>query len=331
MINKAILTGVTPSGIPHLGNYIGAIKPALQAQHNYQQSLYFVADYHSLIKLQDAALRRNYVLHNAATWLALGLDPQKTIFYRQSKIAEIPELMWILSTVAAKGLLNRAHAYKDLVAKNLEAGDKDPDAGITMGLFNYPVLMAADILIFKPHYVPVGKDQIQHVEIARDIAQRFNHIYGETFILPEAVVSEVAETLPGLDGRKMSKSYDNTIPLFLPSKDLRKLIMKIKTNSQAPEEPKSTENCTLFTLFKAFAGADQVVELAKRYAQGVGWGEVKQSLFELLDQELSSARERYDYYLTHPEEVMAILEEGELKARTIAQPMLQIVKEKIGL
>ena len=330
MINKAILTGVTPSGIPHLGNYVGAIRPALQAQHDYQQSLYFIADYHSLIKLQDAALRRDYVLRNAATWLALGLDPKKTIFYRQSKITEIPELMWILSTVAAKGLLNRAHAYKDLVAKNLEAGDKDPDAGITMGLFNYPVLMAADILIFKPHYVPVGKDQIQHIEIARDIAQRFNHIYGETFILPEAVVSKATETLPGLDGRKMSKSYDNTIPLFLQSKDLRKLIMKIKTNSQAPEEPKSTENCALFTLFEAFANSDQAAELAKRYAQGVGWGEVKQSLFELLDQELGSARERYEYYLAHPEEVVAILAEGELKARAIAQPMLQIVKEKIG-
>ncbi len=331
MLDKVILTGVTPSGAPHLGNYVGALRPAIQNQHQYQRSLYFIADYHSLIKLQDAKLRQQYILANAATWLALGLDPKKVMFYRQSQVPEILELTWVLATVAAKGLLNRAHAYKDLVAKNVELSDKDPDAGISMGLFNYPVLMAADILGFNAHYVPVGKDQIQHIEIARDIGQRFNHIYGETFVLPEAIVNEEIETLPGLDGRKMSKSYENTIPLFLATAEMRKLIMKIKTNSQAPEEPKLIENCSLFNLYRAFATAEQSSELAKRYASGIGWGEVKQLLFELIDQELSSARERYNYYIAHPTEVAEILEQGAAKARLIIQAILATAKSRIGI
>jgi tryptophanyl-tRNA synthetase len=330
MQDKIILTGVTPSGIPHLGNYVGAIRPAIHNQYNYQQALYFIPDYHSLIKLQDAKLRQHYILHNAATWLALGLDADKTIFYRQSQVPEITELAWILSTVTAKGLLNRAHAYKDLTVKNL-AQNEDPDAGISMGLFNYPVLMAADILAFNAHYVPVGKDQIQHIEIARDIAMRFNHIYGETFVLPEAIIDEKVETLPGLDGRKMSKSYQNTIPIFLSSKDLRKLIMKITTNSQTPEEPKSTENCTLFTLYQAFAKPEQTAALAQRYAAGIGWGEVKQMLFELIDQELNAARERYDHYVAHPSLVEEILAKGAEKARNMAAPILKLAKEKAGL
>lgn len=331
MSDKIILTGLTSSGVYHLGNYVGAIKPALQSQYEYQHSLYFIADYHSLVKLQDPDLRRQYILQNAAVWLALGLDPKKVVFYRQSEVPEITELTWILSTVAAKGLLNRAHAYKDYVAKNTELGDKDPDAGISMGLFSYPVLMAADILLFKANYVPVGKDQIQHVEIARDIGQRFNHIYGETFVLPEALVNKSLDTLPGLDGRKMSKSYDNTIPIFLSSKELRKAIMKIKTNSQLPEEPKSTKECTLFTLYEAFAKSEQSAELAKRYATGIGWGEVKQSLFELMDHELSEARERYEHYVSHPQEVTQILAEGALKAREMAGPFLKFVKDRAGI
>lgn len=331
MIEKTVLTGVTPSGIPHLGNYVGAILPAIQNQYHYQHALYFIPDHHSLVKLQDANLRRHYVLHNAATWLALGLDPEKTIFYCQSHVVEITELNWILCTVAAKGLLNRAHAYKDLVDKNLTAGDKDPDAGISMGLFNYPVLMAADILLFNAHCVPVGKDQIQHVEIARDIAARFNHIYGEIFVLPEAVVDADVHTLPGLDGRKMSKSYQNTIPIFANSGELRKLIMKIKTNSQAPQEAKTTDQCTLFTLYRAFASSEQTAQLAMRYATGIGWGDVKQQLFELLDQVLTPARLRYQHYVDHPEQVHAILAQGAAKARKLAIPMLAQIKKQVGL
>lgn len=331
ILNKIILTGVTPSGIPHLGNYLGAIKPAVQAQDNYLHSLYFIADYHSLVKLQDAQLRQQYILNNAATWLALGLNPSKTIFYRQSQVPEILELAWILATVTAKGLLNRSHAYKDIVAKNTADGERDPDAGITMGLFGYPVLMAADILMFNTHYVPVGKDQIQHIEIARDIAQRFNHIYGETFVLPEAIINDQLELVLGLDGRKMSKSYDNTIPLFLPSQEMRKLIMKIKTNSQAPEEPKSTDNCVLFNLYQAFAEPEQTAELAKRYARGIGWGEVKQILFELIEQRLSAARTQYEHYLAHPKEVTEILNQGAAKARALVAPTLKLVKERVGI
>jgi tryptophanyl-tRNA synthetase len=217
------------------------------------------------------------------------------------------------------------------VAKNIEAGDKDQDAGITMGLFNYPVLMSADILAFKADLVPVGKDQIQHIEIARDIAQRFNHLYGEVFTLPEAVVDENTQTLPGLDGRKMSKSYQNTIPLFTPEKDLRKLIMKIKTNSQLPEEPKETEGCTIFQTYRAFASPAQAQALAARYASGIGWGEAKQQLFELLNTEMAPMRERFDYYMTHPQEVEAILNQGAQKARDIVIPVLAKAKQLAGI
>ncbi|HYF97558.1 MAG TPA: tryptophan--tRNA ligase, partial [Coxiellaceae bacterium] len=247
-----------------------------------------------------------------------------------SEVPEILELTWILATIAAKGLLNRAHAYKDIVAKNIDLGE-DPDAGISMGLFNYPVLMAADILLFNANLVPVGKDQVQHIEIARDIGQRFNHIYGDSFVLPEALVDENLQTLVGLDGRKMSKSYDNTIPIFVPSNEMRKLIMKVKTNSQTPEEPKSTNNCTLFNLYRAFAAPEQSQTMAQRYASGIGWGEVKQMLFELIDQELAGARERYDHYVAHPDEVMNILAEGAVKARAMAIPQLQLVKAKVGI
>lgn len=331
MIQKTILTGVTPSGIPHIGNYVGAIKPALANQHEYAHSLYFIADYHSLVKLWDATERQNYILHNAATWLACGLDPNKTLFYRQSDVPEIMELNWILTSITAKGLLNRAHAYKDQVAKNSEAGDKDPDAGITMGLFNYPVLMAADILAFNANLVPVGKDQIQHLEIARDIALRFNHLYGEVFAIPAPLVDEKTQTLPGLDGRKMSKSYQNTIPLFVPSNVLRKLVMKIKTNSQLPDEPKQTEGCSVFQIYRAFATPEQADALAKRYVSGIGWGEAKQQLFELLDNTLSEPRQQYDELIANPNEVYRILKEGAEKARAIAGPMLTKVRRQIGI
>ncbi|MDO4968454.1 MAG: tryptophan--tRNA ligase, partial [Comamonadaceae bacterium] len=224
MSTTRFLTGITPSGTPHLGNYAGAIRPAVAASRTPgMESFYFLADYHALIKCQDPARVHRSTLEIAASWLACGLDPEHVVFYRQSDVPEIPELNWFLSCVTGKGLLNRAHAYKASQDKNAEAG-KELDDGVTAGLFMYPVLMAADILMFNAHKVPVGRDQIQHIEMARDIASSFNHLYGEHFVLPEAAIEENVATLPGLDGRKMSKSYDNTIPLFAPRNELKKLI-----------------------------------------------------------------------------------------------------------
>ena len=233
MTIQRVLTGITTSGTPHLGNYVGAVRPAVQASKRPGvQSFYFLADYHALIKTGDPARVQRSTLEIAATWLAAGLDPDKVFFYRQSDIPEIPELTWFLTCVCGKGLLNRAHAYKASVDKNTAAG-AEPDDGVTAGLFMYPVLMAADIIMFNAHQVPVGRDQIQHIEMARDIASSFNHLYGEHFTLPEAIIDDNVATLPGLDGRKMSKSYDNTIPLFAPREQLRKLIMGIVTDSRA--------------------------------------------------------------------------------------------------
>ena len=331
-MKEIILTGITPTGMPHLGNYIGAFKPALALQNNPNvDALYFIADEHSLIKLWDAKLRAQYILEVAATWLALGLDPTKVTLYRQSHIPETFELSWILSCVTSKGLMNRAHAYKDQVAKNIEEGHNDFDTGITMGLFSYPILMAADILMFNAHTVPVGKDQAQHIEMARDIAARFNHIYGETFTLPEALIDDKTAVIPGLDGRKMSKSYHNTIPLFVDSKELRKLVMKIKTNSLMPGEPKDPDSCTLFSLYASLASPTEVADFRKAYQAGIAWGEAKQFLFEFLDAHLSPARDRFNHYLTHPEEVNMILEAGAARARMRAKILLSQVKTKIGL
>jgi len=330
MAKKRILTGITPTGVPHIGNYIGMYKPALARQDSEHEALYFIADYHSLVKCWEPQARQDFIYQVAASWLALGLDPNKTVFYRQSQVPEIAELSWILSTVAAKGLLNRAHAYKDQVAKNTEAGE-DPDHAITMGLFCYPVLMAADILAFNANLVPVGKDQAQHMEIARDIAARFNHVYGETFVLPEALIDDTTPTLPGLDGRKMSKSYGNTIPLFEPANRLRKLVMKIKTNSQPPEEPKETEGCTLFEIYRAFASESEVADIKKRYTQGIGWGEMKQILFEKLDQELSGPREKYEALIQDTAGIQKILDQGAQKARDLAAPIFKNVYRNTGL
>ena len=328
---KTVLTGITPSGIPHLGNYIGAIKPSIEQSRNSDlRSMYFIADYHSLVKLWDPTLRQQYIYEIAAAWLALGLDPKQTIFYRQSHIPEILELNWILTSISAKGLLNRAHAYKDAVAKNV-ADNQDADAAITMGLFGYPVLMTADILAFNADLVPVGKDQAQHMEMARDITARFNHVYQEVFHLPEAMIDEQSHTLPGLDGRKMSKSYDNTIPIFLPSKKLRKAIMKIKTNSQLPEEPKDTEGCSVFALYRAFASAEQTAVLSARYQSGIGWGEAKQMLFELLEVVLAEPRGKYDALMADITQIDAIFADGEKRARAIAQSILRQAKDAIGL
>jgi tryptophanyl-tRNA synthetase len=332
MTKTIVLTGITTTGTPHLGNYVGAIRPAIAASKDPSVApFYFLADYHALIKCQEPERIRQSSLEIAATWLALGLDTSNAVFYRQSDVPEILELSWMLSCVASKGLLNRAHAYKAAVAENEQSGENDADKGITMGLFGYPVLMAADILLFNVNKVPVGKDQVQHIEMARDMAGRFNHIYGEHFVLPEAVVDEQSSTLSGLDGRKMSKSYNNTIPLFEPEKKLRKLINKIKTNSLEPGEPKDTEGCTLFSIYKSFATPAEVAAISQRYAEGIAWGEMKQVLFEHINEHITPARERYEALLNAPEHIEQQLQEGAEKARAISVPFMQELRKAVGI
>ncbi|MDQ7090612.1 MAG: tryptophan--tRNA ligase [Methylococcales bacterium] len=329
MTKETVLTGITTTGTPHLGNYVGAIRPAIEASKNSALTpFYFLADYHALIKCQQPELVRQSSLEIAATWLALGLDTSNAVFYRQSDVPEIMELMWMLTCVTSKGLMNRSHAYKAVVAEN---EGQDPDKGITMGLFSYPVLMAADILIFNAHQVPVGKDQIQHIEMARDIASRFNHIYGDHFVLPKAIIDDNSATLLGLDGRKMSKSYNNTIPLFVPEKKLKKLINKIKTNSLEPGEPKDPDNCTLFSTYQAFASPNEVEAVRKLYAEGIAWGEMKNLLFEHINAQVAPARERYQALLESPEHIEKELLEGAKKAREIAQPFIQTLRKAVGI
>ncbi len=328
-----VLTGITPSGTPHLGNYVGAIRPAIAAsQAAGIESFFFLADLHSLIKAQEPERTQRSTLEIAASWLACGLDPDKVWFYRQSDIPETTELMWFLTVVAGKGILNRAHAYKAAVDKNREE-QLDDDAGITAGLFMYPVLMAADILIFNAHKVPVGRDQIQHIEMARDFAQRFNHIYGhEYFVAPEAVIDEQVATLSGLDGRKMSKSYGNTIPLFAPREELKKLVFSIVTDSRMPGEPKDTEGSALFQMYQAFATAEQTAAFAKAFAEGIGWGEAKQQLFERIDAELSPLRERYNALMAEPEKIESLLRHrGQQLREQYAIPLLKELRHAVGL
>jgi tryptophanyl-tRNA synthetase len=332
MTKAIVLTGITTTGTPHLGNYVGAIRPAIAASKDQNaKPFYFLADYHALIKCQEPERVRRSSLEVAATWLALGLDTDNAVFYRQSDVPEIMELTWMLTCVTAKGLMNRAHAYKASVAENEQSGENDPDKGITMGLFSYPILMAADILMFNATKVPVGKDQVQHIEMARDIAARFNHIYGEHFALPEAVLDEQGATLSGLDGRKMSKSYNNTIPLFEPENKLKKLINKIVTNSLEPGEPKQTEGCTLFSIYQSFATAKEIEEIRQRYAEGIGWGEMKRILFEHINEQIAPARERYDALLEKPDHIEEKLQEGAKKARAISIPFVQQLRKAVGI
>lgn len=334
MSKQRVLTGITTTGTPHLGNYVGAIRPAIAASRDdSNESFYFLADYHALIKCQDPNAVHQSTQEIAATWLALGLETDKATFYRQSDIREIPELSWILNCICAKGLMNRAHAYKAAVDANV-AEQEDADKGITMGLFSYPVLMAADILMFNAHRVPVGKDQIQHVEMARDIAQRFNHVYAKKvplLTLPAYQVDEHVSVLQGLDGRKMSKSYGNTIPLFLPEKQLKKHINKIKTNLLEPGEAKDPDTSTVFQIWQAFANESQVSEMRQAFAEGIGWGDAKAKLFDLINHELAEPRERYHDLLARPNDVEAILQEGASKARQISQPLLEQVREAVGI
>ena len=331
MSTTRFLTGITTTGTPHLGNFVGSIRPSVAASlRPGVQSFYFLADYHALIKCEDPVRIQRSTLEIAASWLASGLDPEKVTFYRQSDIPEIPELNWMLSCVTGKGLLNRAHAYKASQDKNLEAG-RDADDGVTAGLFMYPVLMGADILMFKAHKVPVGRDQVQHIEMARDMASSFNHLYGEHFVLPEAVIDDNVATLPGLDGRKMSKSYNNTIPLFSSRDQLKKLIGSLLTDSRAPGEPKDTEGSALFQIYQAFATPEETEALRRAYAEGIAWGDAKQVLLERVDQVIAPMREQYDTLINHPERIEQILLQGAERARALATPFIKELRSAVGL
>ncbi len=331
MSKRRVLTGITTTGTPHLGNYVGAIRPAVEASTLDDVDAYlFLADYHALIKCQDPDMVAASSRQIAATWLASGLDPDKAHFYRQSDIPEITELSWILTCNAAKGLMNRAHAYKAMVQQNEEAGE-DPDFAVTMGLFSYPVLMAADILIFNAHDVPVGRDQIQHVEMARDIAQRFNHNFRPVFTLPQAVVDDNVAVLQGLDGRKMSKSYGNTIPLFDTPKKLQKAINKIKTNLLEPGEPKDPDDSTVFQVWAAFADESQRLQMRDAFEQGIAWGEAKKQLFELIDEKLREPRENYQRLMAAPEQLEEILQAGAERVRPQGVELLAEVRDAVGL
>jgi len=332
MSTTRFLTGITTTGTPHLGNFVGSIRPSVQASlRPGVQSFYFLADYHALIKCEDPVRIQRSTLEIAASWLAAGLDPERVMFYRQSDIPEIPELTWLLTCVTGKGLLNRAHAYKAAQDKNAAAG-REPDDGVTAGLFMYPVLMGADILMFKAHKVPVGRDQVQHIEMARDMGASFNHLYGEHFVLPEAVIDDNVATLPGLDGRKMSKSYDNTIPLFAPREQLKKLIFSIVTDSRAPGERKETEGSALFQLYQAFASAGETQAMRAAYADGIGWGDAKQRLFERVDAEVAPLREKYQALVAHPQRIEQQLRDGAQALRAqYATPFLRELRTAVGL
>lgn len=330
-MQQRILTGITTTGSPHLGNYVGAIRPAIRASHEGEHlPFYFLADFHALIKSRDPEQVHQSGMEIAATWLALGLDTDNAVFYRQSDVPEIPELCWLLTCMAAKGLMNRAHAYKAAVQVNVESGE-DPDFGVAMGLYSYPILMAADILMFNATYVPVGKDQIQHVEMARDIAARFNHHYGEQFVLPKAVVDDNVAILQGLDGRKMSKSYNNTIPLFLPEKKLKKQINKIKTNLLEPGVPKDPDTSTVFQIWQAFASEQQTNEMRQAFHDGIAWGEAKKQLFELVNAEVEAPRERYEELMANPKYIEGVLKIGAEKARAYATPFLTDLRKSVGI
>ena len=332
-MSTRVLTGITTSGTPHLGNYAGAIRPAITASTQPgTDAFYFMADYHALIKCDDPVRVARSRLEIAATWLAGGLDPDHVTFYRQSDIPEIPELCWLLTCVTPKGLMNRAHAYKASVDQNTAKG-VEPDDGINMGLFSYPILMAADILLFNAHKVPVGRDQIQHLEMARDIAQRFNHLYGrDYFVLPEVVIEQDVATLPGLDGRKMSKSYNNTIPLFEGgAAALRAAVMRIVTDSRQPGEPKDAESSHLYTLYRAFATPAESAAFRAQLEGGLGWGEAKQALCDRLERDLTPMRERYQQLMAHPERIEDILQAGAQKARKLAVPLMEELRQAVGL
>ena len=331
MQKKVSLTGIKPTGIPHLGNYIGAIKPALKLAETCE-ARYFIADYHALNGIKDAAMMREYTYEIAAAWLACGLNPEQVMFYKQSQVPETFELLTMLLAFTPKGLMNRAHAYKAIVQKNKEEGT-DPDDGVNMGLYTYPVLMAADILLFDTDYVPVGNDQFQHIEMAVDIAESFNFIYQtQGFKIPSPLATEETKTVVGLDGRKMSKSYNNIIPLFAQEKELKKLIMKIVTNSQTMEEPKDPDTCNIFSLYKHFANREQIEVLRQRYiAGGMGWGHAKNELFEVMNQFLSPLRDKYNGLMQDKAYIDKVLLEGSIKARELATKKITTLRGIVGI
>jgi len=330
MKQKVILTGIKPTGSPHLGNYVGCIKPALAMEGDYLR-LFFIADYHALTASESPKEFRQHCYEVAATWLAMGLDPSKVIFYRQSDIPEVFELSWILGCSTSKGLMNRAHAYKSVVDTNREKGVEDVDAGVNIGLYTYPVLMAADILMFQTDLVPVGSDQVQHIEMARDIAERFNSKYGKVLHLPNFVIQKDVAAIPGLDGRKMSKSYDNTIPLFAPSERLRKLIFRIKTDSTLPDEPKDPDSSLLFTIYREFAQPEQAESMRARLVAGqLSWADTKQELFELLDTFFTEPRKRYNELMENTDHIDRLLAEGAERALQMARPFMARVRKAIG-
>ena len=325
------LTGVKPTGEPHLGNWLGAIKPALALAEKFE-TFYFIADYHALTTVHEADALRKYVRSIAATYLAFGLNPERSLFYRQSDVPETFELAWILSCFTPKGFMNRAHAYKDSVAKNEKQG-KDPDFDISMGLFSYPVLMSADILLFHANVVPVGADQKQHVEFARDIAERCNHAYGSgLFTLPEPRIDAQVKTVVGLDGKKMSKSYGNTIPLFLEEGPLLKRINQIVTNSQTPGEPKDPEQSAIFALHRLLLTEGEEQTLRGKYqAGGLGWGQAKKDFFESLNGQLSGPRGEYFRLMKDPGHIESLLAKGRDRARAEAGKTLAKVRSAIGI
>ena len=326
-MKKRILTGITTTGIPHIGNYIGAIRPAIELAQGSNESFFFLADYHSIIKNQNIDEIKNSVENVALAWLSCGLDPSKTYFYRQSDVPEILELSWVLNCVTSKGLMNRAHAYKSETSKNIN----DPDKGITMGLFSYPILMAADILMFDSTHVPVGSDQMQHLEMTRDIAARFNHLFKPLLTLPEPIIQEKEEVVLGTDGRKMSKSYGNVIPLLESEKALKKSIMKIVTNSLEPGEPKDSKNCTVFDLYKYFATKSEINTFQKSYEDGISWGEAKEILFDSINKELKPIRTKYEELSENKDYINDLLSDGAKKTRTIAKEKILQIREAVGL
>jgi tryptophanyl-tRNA synthetase len=329
MDRKISLSGIKPTGTIHLGNYLGMIRPALDLVKDYQ-SLYFIADAHALNQVRDGAALERWTYEVTALWLALGMDPEKVIFFRQSDIPEIFELTIILAASTSKGLMNRAHAYKDALDQNMGEG-RDPDAGINMGLYTYPILMAADILLYGSHVVPVGKDQVQHVEITADIAGTFNHNYGETFVIPEALVRPEVAIVPGLDGRKMSKSYNNVIPVFAPANEIKKKVMTMMTDSRKPEEPKDPETDNLFNLYKLFAEISEVQTMRSTYLNGgFGYGDVKKALVEVLEKTFGEKRKLYDEYLKDQAHLDKVLAQGAEKARAMGDPILQKARKAVG-
>ena len=326
-MKKRILTGITTTGIPHIGNYIGAIRPAIKLAMETDESFFFLADYHSIIKNKNPSEIKSSVKNIALAWLCCGLDPKKTLFYKQSDVPEILELTWVLNCVSSKGLMNRAHAYKAAISEN----ELEPDKGINMGLFSYPILMAADILMFDSTHVPVGSDQIQHMEMTRDIAQRFNHLYKSILTVPESIIQDKEKVVPGIDGRKMSKSYNNVIPLLGTEKELKKSIMKIVTNSLEPGEPKDTDNCSVYELYKNFADEDEVNEFKKSYEEGIAWGEAKELLFSKINKELEPIRSSYNELVNNNDYINDVLSDGSKKARQIAEDKMSQIRDVIGI